>query len=247
MAVDNPKIAGGKARSPSVRWPDLVAKDRIRISDELGKEVNEYRGSRLIAASRYTDPAFFELEKRRMWPHVWQFAARDEDVPKPGDYVVYENVGRSYLVVRQDDGSVLSFHNVCLHRGTKLRVKGGSTTSFRCPFHGFEWRTDGSVCNVPCRWDFSALRDSEIALPRAAVARWGGYIFVREALDGPTIEEYLDPLTTHFERWPHNNRTTVAWVGKVFPANWKVTAEAFMESFHTILKKTDFTAYITTT
>ena len=43
-------------------------------------------------------------------------------MPEPGDVVVYENAGRSYLVVRQDDGSVRAFHNVCLHRGRKLRL-----------------------------------------------------------------------------------------------------------------------------
>ena len=55
-----------------------------------------------------------------MWPYVWQFAARDEDLPEPGDYVVFENAGRSFLISRQADGSVKAFHNVCLHRGRKL-------------------------------------------------------------------------------------------------------------------------------
>ena len=79
-------------------------------------------GSQPLSAARYTSPDFFRQEVEKMWPNVWQFAAREEELPEPGDVVVYENAGRSYLVVRQDDGSVRAFHNVCLHRGRKLSL-----------------------------------------------------------------------------------------------------------------------------
>jgi hypothetical protein len=71
-------------------------------------------------------------------------------------------------------------------------------------------------------------------LPEAAVASWGGYIFVRESHEGPGIEEYLAPLPDFFKRWNHEECVTAIWVGKVVAANWKATAEAFMEAWHTI-------------
>jgi phenylpropionate dioxygenase-like ring-hydroxylating dioxygenase large terminal subunit len=191
-----------------------------------------YMGSSPLPVSRYTDPESFRLEKERMWPRVWQFAARDEEMPVPGDYVVYENAGRSYLVTRQEDGGVRAFHNVCLHRGRKLRSEDGATQEFRCPYHGMTWHTDGSIKHIPCRWDFPHLRDQEMRLPEAKTARWGGYIFVREDSEGPTIEEYLHPLPRFFERWPHDNCYTAVWVGKVIHANWKICVEGFSEAFH---------------
>jgi phenylpropionate dioxygenase-like ring-hydroxylating dioxygenase large terminal subunit len=136
-------------------------------------------------------------------------------------------------VTRQEDGSVRAFHNVCLHRGRKLRTADGWAGEFQCPFHGFGWRTDGALKHIPCRWDFPHLKDREMRLPEAKVGRWGGYIFLRENAEGPSLEEFLAPLPDHFQSWRHEDCTTAIWVGKVVPANWKATMEAFMEAWHT--------------
>lgn len=227
--------AGGTARSPGIAWDELMAQDSRPAPDCLTRESYTFLGSEPVAASRYTSEDFARLERERMWPHVWQFAAREEDLPDVGDYVVYENAGRSFLIARQDDGSVRAFHNVCLHRGRKLRTEDGSADQFTCPFHGFAWARDGAYQGNPCPWDFPNLKPTEMALPEAEVGHWGGYIFIREERGGPSLEEFLAPLPAHFERWKHEECTTVVWVAKEVPANWKVTAEAFMEAWHTLV------------
>jgi phenylpropionate dioxygenase-like ring-hydroxylating dioxygenase large terminal subunit len=227
--------AAGKARCPGATWTDILALDSRPVPDFMREETYEYRGSEPLAASRYTSFEFQLQEYEKLWPYVWQFAARDEDIPEPGDYVVYENAGRSYLVTRQEDGSVKAMHNVCLHRGRKLRTENGTADRFQCPFHGFTWNKDGSLNEIPCSWDFSHIKDKVAHLPEAEVASWQGYIFLRENPGGPTIEEYLAPLPDYFKRWRHDQCTTAIWVAKVVPANWKVTMEAFMEAWHTIV------------
>lgn len=224
----------GEARCPGTSWNDLMDTDTRPVPDFLRQENYHYLGSGPLKAERYTSPDFFRRELEKMWPRVWQFAAREEDIPQPGDFALYENAGRSYLVTRQPDGSVRAFHNVCLHRGRKLRLESGSASEFKCPFHGFAWNTNGSLKNIPCRWDFPHLKDEKMALPEAQVGRWAGYIFIREAAEGPSLEEYLAPLPDFFKRWRHEECTTVIWVGKVVNANWKAVAEAFMEAWHTI-------------
>lgn len=224
----------GEARCPGTSWNDLMDTDTRPVPDFLRQENYQYLGSAPLKAERYTSPDFFRRELEKMWPRVWQFAAREEDIPQPGDFALYENAGRSYLVTRQPDGSVRAFHNVCLHRGRKLRLESGSASEFKCPFHGFSWNTNGSLKNIPCRWDFPHLKDEKMALPEAQVGRWAGYIFIREAAEGPSLEEYLAPLPDFFKRWRHEECATVIWVGKVVNANWKAVAEAFMEAWHTI-------------
>jgi phenylpropionate dioxygenase-like ring-hydroxylating dioxygenase large terminal subunit len=220
------------ARFPGQSFDDICDEDSRPVAPFVREEVYRYLGSEPISAKRYTSPAVFDQELERLWPRVWQFAARGEEMPDPGDYVVYENAGRSYLLARQPDGSVKAFHNVCLHRGRKLKTTGGNSREFRCPYHGFTWKADGSFSTMPCDWDFSRIDRSELSLPQASVGEWGGYIFVREADEGPSLEDYLDPLQRYLAPYDHANRVTVAWVGKVIPANWKVTMEAFMESYH---------------
>ncbi len=235
MAHDGDAALGGQARCPGPGWDELMASDTRDPPAFMKADAYEYMGSAPLAAERYTSPAFFRRELEAMWPNVWQFAAREEELPDVGDVVVYENAGRSYLVTRQADGAVRAFHNVCLHRGRKLRLESGFSREFKCPFHGFTWATDGSLKEIPCRWDFGHLADETMRLPEAQVGRWGGYIFVKETDGGPSLEEYLAPLPEHFQRWRHEDCVTAAWVAKVIPANWKATAEAFMEAWHSVI------------
>jgi len=236
MADSDPRIKGNPLpRCPGTSVRDLALADTNPVPEFLYTDEYENLGSDPIPASRYTDPAFFEQEKQKMWPRVWQFAAREEELPEPGDYVVYENVGKSFIVMRQEDGSVRAFGNVCLHRGRKLKTQDGWTAELQCPFHGFTWNNDGSLKQIPCRWDFPHLSDTDMKLPEVSVGRWGGYIFIREASGGPSLEDYLAPMPDHFRRWKHEECATAIWVGKVVPANWKVVMEAFMESWHTVV------------
>src|SRR5579859_20936 len=163
MADDGERVtAPGEARCPGVGWDDLMRTDTIDPPEFLKAEAYEYMGSAPLAADRYTSADFFRREQAAMWPNVWQFAAREEELPDPGDVVVYENGGRSYLVTRQADGSVKALHNVCLHRGRKLRLESGFSKDFKCPYHGFTWRTDGSLKEIPCRWDFGHLNEANL-------------------------------------------------------------------------------------
>ena len=99
-----------------------------------------------IPKQRYYSREFYDLEKEHLWPHVWQMAAREEELPNPGDFVEYEINGKSILLVRQTDGSIKALHNACRHRATELakgsgRFPGGQLV---CPFHGWRWNLDGS-------------------------------------------------------------------------------------------------------
>jgi len=238
MADRDPQIAAkpGEDRSEGISWAELIATDSRTPPAFLTDESYTFRGSDPIPAERYTSEEFAQLERERMWPYVWQFVGREEDLPDPGDYIVYENAGRSYLVVRQDDGSIRAMHNVCLHRGRKLRTYDGVVDGkFVCPFPGFAWNSDGSFNSMPCQWDFPHLKPDEMSLPDAETGRWAGYVFIREEKGGPSLEEFLAPLPEFFKRWRHEECASVMRVAKEVPANWRVTMEAFMEAWHTIV------------
>ncbi len=137
MAESETKPTPGAARCPGPSWDDLADVDSRPVPGFLKEDAYTYLGSEPLATARYTSPEFFAREVQKMWPNVWQFAAREEELPEDGDVVVYENAGRSYLLIRQPNGSVRAFHNVCLHRGRKLRDASGWAKELRCPFHGF--------------------------------------------------------------------------------------------------------------
>ena len=140
MAEQDTQVAQGQDRSEGDTWVDIMKRDSREVPDFLIEESYEYRGSEPIPAERYTSEEFARLERERMWPYVWQFAAREEDLPEPGDYIVHEIAGRSWLVVRQEDGSVRAFYNSSGHRGMRMVDGTSSVASFHCPYHVWEWR-----------------------------------------------------------------------------------------------------------
>jgi phenylpropionate dioxygenase-like ring-hydroxylating dioxygenase large terminal subunit len=214
---------------------DIWARDIPPVPDLYKAESFTDLGPSHIAASRYTSAAFFEEERTSMWPRVWQMAARDEEFPEAGDLVVYDNLGKSVILVRQPDLSVKAFWNVCLHRGRRLRTESGPATELQCPFHGFTWNTDGSLKQIPCRWDFAHLSDQSMQLPQVRAERFAGYWFINWDGTAPPLDQYLSPLPEHFARWSQERNFTAVWVGKVIKANWKAVAEAFMEAWHSVV------------
>ena len=221
-------------RGPGRNWNELAAGDTNRVPDFLLEDHEPEMGDAPLDVARYISREFFDLEMERMWPRVWQFAARDEEMPEPGDSVVYEYGHKSFLLVRQKDRSIRAFYNACLHRGRKLRLSGGKVNDLRCPYHAFTWHNDGALKSIPCRWDFQHLDDADMELPQAEVDVWGGYIFIREESGGLSLQEYLAPLPDHFQNWHPEEHYTVKWGAKVLKANWKVCMEAFIEAFHVV-------------
>src|SRR3954449_6166665 len=95
------------------QWSALPVPYAMELADRVPKQ-------------RYFDPDFFALEAELLWPRVWQMACRLEEIPATGDYVTYEILDQSVIVVRGDDGEVQAFENTCRHRGVQL-VEGPGT------------------------------------------------------------------------------------------------------------------------
>lgn len=224
-------------------YTDYLRADTRPVPAFLREEVWRDFGTSPIEASRYTSQAYFDLEAERLWPRVWQMACREEDVPAVGDALVYDIVGRSFIVVRSAPDTIRAYYNSCPHRGRKLLTGPAHLTQLRCPFHGFGFGLDGAAQVVPCRWDFGHLAAGALSLSDVRVERWGGFVFLNMDRDAAPLAEYLGVLPAHFARWQPERRYKAVHVGKVIACNWKVAQEAFMESFHVIATHPQILSY----
>jgi len=234
--LDNDGLAPGQARSHGPSYTDLLDAEKVGTPPAfLRDESYEFLGDEDLPVERYIGREFFDREVEKMWPRVWQFVCREEDIPNVGDTEVYELLDWSFLVVRTAKDRIQGFYNSCMHRGRKLRTsKGRGLSKFKCPFHGFEFGIDGSLEKIPCRWDFPHLNEDNAKLMEVRVETWAGFVFLNMDDDAPSLEDYLGILPEHFERWKLEDCYKVVHVAKVVHANWKLTAEAFMESFHAV-------------
>jgi phenylpropionate dioxygenase-like ring-hydroxylating dioxygenase large terminal subunit len=233
-----------KRPGPSVQA--LLSGETRPVPSALRQTRNDYLDDPEISVDRerYFSPDFYRLENDRMWSRTWQFACRVEEIPKVGDHVVYEIADYSVIVVRSSPTEIKAFHNVCLHRGRILRETGGHVANFRCKFHGFAWRLDGSLSFVPCRWDFPNLRPHEFSLPEAKVGLWGGFVFINFDPDAISLADYLGEIPQHFAQWNFENRYIAAHVGLLIKANWKVALEASLEAMHVVATHPQVLSYM---
>jgi nitrite reductase/ring-hydroxylating ferredoxin subunit len=224
----------GAASAVSPLTADLLRRDSRELPEALKSTGNYLPQPRKVDFARYYDPAFAALEQERLWSKTWQFACREEDIPEVGDRTTYDVGDLSFIIVRTATDQVRAFYNSCRHRGTRLCHGSSSARSIRCPFHGWEWNNDGSVRNIPSRWDFPQVADEEYRLREAKVGLWGGFIFIHPSPDAPPLASFLGVLPEHFRSWEPERHFTFAHIRKLVRANWKITLEAFLEAYHVV-------------
>jgi phenylpropionate dioxygenase-like ring-hydroxylating dioxygenase large terminal subunit len=222
----------GYARSPGLSVHDVLAKDKVPPRPHYLKPSYVFLGDEDIPIERYLSREWHDLEVRKVWKKTWQVACREEDIPNPGDYIVYDIVDDSVLVARMPDGSIKAYVNACLHRGTELCVGQGHAKAFRCPFHGFTWALDGKLRYIPGEWDFPHLDRAKFSLPEIKAGCWGGFVFINLDPDAGALADYLEVLPNHLDGEELASRYKAAHVSQIMPANWKVVQEAFIEGYH---------------
>ncbi len=228
------KQQGGELRSSGTSYQALLDLEQVDVPDSLRANTMAYMGSENLSVDRYISRDFHELEKKKLWPKVWQMACREEDIPNVGDHIIYDVTDYSFIIVRSAENEIRSFYNTCLHRGRSLRDENGNTASFRCPFHGFHWNLDGTLRSSPSQWDFEHFLKGDTSLDQTQLDTWGGFVFINMDDNCISLSEYLGVIPEHFERWPLEKYYKGVHVKRIVRANWKLAQEAFQESFHVV-------------
>jgi phenylpropionate dioxygenase-like ring-hydroxylating dioxygenase large terminal subunit len=220
------------SRTPAYRKVKRVAPEQSPVTP-AGKEPDPDLGHELIRKERYTSAEFMQLEWERIWKKVWLLGAIESDLREPGDFVATEVGRESVLIVRQADGGVRAFYNVCLHRGNRLRPAGaGSADSFKCQYHHWEYALDGSFKRIPDLDTFPQGAPPCRGLKELPCAAWGGFVWFSLDPDVGPLADFLDPVHEHldpynFPRMALTRDITVEW-----NCNWKASVDAFNESYH---------------
>jgi phenylpropionate dioxygenase-like ring-hydroxylating dioxygenase large terminal subunit len=186
---------------------------------------------------RYFDRAFYDLEVEQLWPRTWQMACRLEEIPQPRDFVEYEILDQSVVVVRGDDTEVRAFHNACRHRGVRFAAGQGSCANgFTCPFHGWCYSVEGANTSVPRAKTFAEHNrqagDLDLLPVRCEV--WGGCAWINLDKDAPPLRECIEPFATIMDAWRVESLRTEWWYACRLPVNWKLAEAAFMEQYHVV-------------
>lgn len=186
-----------------------------------------------VPRDAYLSREFAELEAKYLWPRVWQMACREEELASPGQFVTYDVADETIVILRDKEGGIRAFHNVCPHRGRRLASGCGQAQELVCRFHGWRFALDGKCTHVSDREDWDgALTDDYLALHGVAVGSWGGFVFINMDPDCEPLETYLDPVNRLCDRFELEKMRFTWYRTSVAPCNWKIPIEAFSESYH---------------
>ncbi len=236
-AAPDPELEPGEARCPGPSVQDVLESDQGQTPETLKAQSYSYMGNEDLPFDRYTSQEMYDLEVERLWTRTWQWACREEHIPDPGDYYVYDIAHYSVIVVRGNDRQVRAFVNSCPHRGMQFvdSYEQGKCKQFlRCPFHGMSWNLDGGLREIPCRWDFPHVKDDEFTLDGVACDIWGGFVFINLDENAQPLDDYMGVLPEHFAGTPLEDRYVALHTQKVLHGNWKMVMEGFLEAFHVL-------------
>ncbi|HEV3351547.1 MAG TPA: aromatic ring-hydroxylating dioxygenase subunit alpha [Acidimicrobiales bacterium] len=206
------------------KWSALAVPFAMQVPDRVPKE-------------RYFDPEFYAMEVELLWPRVWQMACRLEEIPQPRDFVEYEILDQSIVVLRTDDMGVRAFQNACRHRGVKI-VEGQGTceSGFTCPFHGWCYGVDGQNTHVTQAKTFAEhnLQPDDINLTPVRCEAWGGCAWINLDDGAPPLRQCIEPFAGIHDAWQAESLRAEKWYAARLPVNWKLAEEAFVEQYHVL-------------
>ena len=187
-----------------------------------------------LPAKYYIDPSFYRAELERFFFRMWVYVGRQEDIPSIGDFFVRDIAGESVIVVRQEQGRLRAYYNVCRHRGTRLTEvpSGRFAATIQCPYHAWTYNLDGRLLAAPqmdravgfCREDYS--------LQHAALEVWGGSIFLNLHEQPRPLMDQVATLDDRFGLWRMNDLRVGKRVIYDVAANWKLIIHNYSECLH---------------
>jgi Rieske 2Fe-2S family protein len=185
-----------------------------------------------LPAPFYLSPEVFDRDVRLIFGRHWIYVGVEPEIPEPGDFFTVEIGSDSIIIVRDDDLSVRAFHNVCRHRGARLRPPGsGIVGNLVCPYHQWTYNLRGElILNQHAGEGFERCKFS---LKPVHIETLAGLLFICLA---PTPPAGFEAMRAALEPYlaPHQiANTKVAFQKDIIEAgNWKLTMENNRECHH---------------
>lgn len=190
--------------------------------------------ARAMPAWIYNHPEMTRLELERILLPSWQLLCHVSQLSNAGDYVTVDIGAESVVGLRDREGALRAFHNVCRHRGARLLDGDGNCAGpITCPYHGWAYRHDGALLGVAARETFPELDRPELGLRPVKVDVAFGFVFVALAGNPPPVASTWGALADEFEPYrfqdmvPLTPITTETW-----NVDWKIAMDNYLESYH---------------
>ncbi len=225
--------------------PDGLRQGMPGLAPELAAELAAVQ--RPIAAAQglpnwlYTSEEGFRLERERLFAPTWACVGFGKDVPEPGDLRPVDLMGLPLILLRDHEGEIRVFHNVCSHRGLELVTEPCRVRHrLRCPYHSWTYELDGRLAATPMiggpgQNDCAGFDRARHGLKPVRCAVWFDAVFVNLSGEAQDFDAHIAPLA---RRWTAFDGGLLRHGGadsSIFfdlNCNWKLAVENYCEGYH---------------
>jgi Rieske 2Fe-2S family protein len=191
-------------------------------------------GSRTLPGNYYTSPEIFQAELEHIFFERWLVVGRAEQVPQAGDYFLVSIGLESIIVVRDRQGQVNAFYNVCRHRGVRICTQetGRFPASIQCPYHAWTYGLDGKLIGAPLMDEVLEFDKSDYPLQAVNLVEWQGFLLINLSRKPLPFEEAYAPVLEKFSDWSLPELRIVKRIDYEVKANWKLVIQNYSECYH---------------
>ncbi|MEM1382764.1 MAG: ring-hydroxylating oxygenase subunit alpha [Pseudomonadota bacterium] len=195
-----------------------------------------------LRSDAYTDPRWHALEQEAIFARSWQWVCHGEAVARPGQYVTVEVAGRPICVVRDREGVLRAFYNVCKHRAHELLQGRGETRRIMCPYHAWVYDLSGRLVRAPHTEALEDFNPKAICLDPVRVEAFCGFVYVNLDAEAAPLSEQSGDLATEIGHFaPDVGELTFAHrLTYDIASNWKNVVDNFLECYHCPTAHKDF-------
>lgn len=192
---------------------------------------SDIRKAHTLGSGFYTDPAYFELSKEKIFARSWQFLGRADEIQSLKPTTLLPGfLDEPVLLVKTSEWlSCLS--NVCTHRGKILVEEPCGADLIRCRYHGRRFLLDGRMISMP---EFEGVEDfpsESDNLAKLPFAERGGFLFA--SVDaGETFDTFVDDVATHLDDVEPTGLSLKETREYEINAHWALYCENYLEGFH---------------
>src|SRR5215510_6936333 len=200
-------------------------------------------GTLSLPGRYYTSEELFAAEQEAIFAKQWICVGRADAVEQPGDFFLARIAGENVIILRDEEGCVRAFYNVCRHRGTAICVGESGTFpgALRCPYHGWTYDLAGRLTVAPHMDEVPGFDRKTYPLHPVAVEVCGGFIFLSLAARPDPFAEAVAPHLANLAPWALSELRAARRIDYDVPANWKIIVENYSECYHCALVHADFT------
>jgi choline monooxygenase len=187
-----------------------------------------------LPASWYTDRAIAELERERILSRSWQYAGPADLVAGPGSFLATRIAHAPVVLVRDEEGELRGFVNVCRHRAHLVASGNGKRKALQCPYHAWTYGLDGCLRSAPRSDREPAFDKSRFSLIPVKVERLGPMLFANLDTGAGPLTDVLGEVPARLAEGGVDLdqlvlRRRSGWTTQ---ANWKTGLENYLECYH---------------